>query len=115
MITLGLFSGPFYDKGYFRSLSLSGIMIVVFGLMMTSISQSYYQIFLAQGVCIGIGNGLLFLPSVSLVTVYFSTKRAAATGLASTGSGVGKLFPATGSGQKANVLPTRGHSILICV
>jgi hypothetical protein len=31
--------------------------------MMTSISNNYYQIFLAQSVCSGIGCSFLFFPS----------------------------------------------------
>lgn len=40
----------------------------------------------------GIGCGLIFLPSVAVMTQYFTTKRAAANGIASIGSGVGGII-----------------------
>lgn len=64
--------------------------MVVFGMMMTSISTSYWQIVLAQAMCMGIGLGCLFVPSVAIVSTYFSTRKAFATGIAASGSSLGK-------------------------
>ena len=44
---------------------------------------------LAQGLVVGVGDGCLFLPSVAIVSQYFTTKRALATGVAAAGSGLG--------------------------
>lgn len=63
--------------------------MVVFGMMMTSISTSYWQIVLAQAMCMGIGLGCLFVPSVAIVSTYFSTRKAFATGIAASGSSLG--------------------------
>jgi MFS family permease len=75
-------------------LIVAGTFFTVFGLMMTSLSTEYYQLFLAQGVCVGLGGGLLFLPSVAIVSTYFSTKRGIATGITAAGGSIGSvLYP----------------------
>ena len=60
---------------------------------MTSISEEYYQVLLAQGICVGLGSGCLFIPSIAVVSTYFTTKRAFATGIAVAGSSVGTSHP----------------------
>ena len=66
-----------------------GTFLVVFGLMMTSLAKAYWEILLAQGICVGIGAGCLFLPSVAIMTAYFSTKRAFMTGIVNVGGSIG--------------------------
>ncbi|KAL9093566.1 MAG: hypothetical protein Q9165_003961 [Trypethelium subeluteriae] len=56
---------------------------------MTSICKNYWELFLAQGVVTGAGFGCLFLPGVTIVSQYFSTRKAFATGIASLGSSIG--------------------------
>jgi MFS family permease len=90
LIIVGIVTGPLYDLGYLYLLVSIGSVLIVFGLMMTSIATQYYQVFLALGVCVGLGAGCLFVPSVAIVATYFSTKRAAATGLTAAGGSVGK-------------------------
>jgi MFS family permease len=70
----GAVVGPFFDLGYLRLLLSLGTFITVFGMMMTSICSTYWQFLLAQGVTVGIGFGCLFLPSVAIVSQYFTTK-----------------------------------------
>jgi MFS family permease len=68
--------------------------MVVFGHMMLSLCHEYWQVLLAQGFCIGIGFACLFVPSVAILSTYFTTKIAAATGLAASGSSLGGvLYP----------------------
>ena len=84
-------SGPLFDLGYFRSMLIVGNFLVVFGIMMLSLSKTYWQVFLSQGVCMGLGAGLLYIPSLALVGVWFSKKRALAMGIVMSGIAVGKL------------------------
>lgn len=83
-------AGPIFDKGYMKSLVVTGSFLVVFGLMMTSLASKFYQIFLAHGVCVGVGASLLFLPSVAIVATYFTTHRAFALGVTAVGGSVGE-------------------------
>ena len=82
------------DGGYFRELIAIGSFLVVFGHMMLSLCHEYWQVLLAQGFCIGFGFACLFVPSVAILSTYFTTKIAAATGLAASGSSLGGvLYP----------------------
>jgi predicted MFS family arabinose efflux permease len=88
----GVVTGPLFDAGYFYFLVPFGSFMVVFGYMMTSLASEYYQILLAQGFCVGIGAGCLFVPAVALMPQYFQKKRALANGVAATGSSIGGVI-----------------------
>ena len=92
LLVTGIFAGPIYDRGYLRSLLLVGSFGVVFGHMMLSLCTEYWQVLLAQGFCVGIGAGCLFVPSVSVLPTYFSTRIGLAVGLGSSGSSIGGII-----------------------
>ena len=89
----GIVVGPIFDKGYLKTLIAVGSFLVVFGLMMTSLSTEYYQVFLAHGVAVGIGCACLFLPSIAIVATYFTSRRAVATGITASGGSIGENIP----------------------
>ncbi|KAI4254334.1 MAG: hypothetical protein L6R42_007235, partial [Xanthoria sp. 1 TBL-2021] len=94
LIVVGVVSGPFYDRGYIRTLIILGTIMTVFGMMMTSLASRYWEILLAQALCVGLGLGCLYVPSVAAVSTYFSTKRTLAVGLNSVGGSLsGTLYP----------------------
>ncbi|KAK9774164.1 putative Monocarboxylate permease [Seiridium cardinale] len=88
----GLIAGPIYDRGYLRLLLVAGSLMVVFGMMMLSLSTEYWQALLAQAFCVGIAAGLLFVPTVSLIPTWFSTRIGFAVGIASSGSSLGGIL-----------------------
>ena len=92
VLLVGFLSGPIYDRGYFRSLLLVGSFGVVFGHMMLSVCHTYWQVLLAQGFCVGIGAGCLFVPCVAILPSYWSTKLGLAVGLAAAGSSMGGVI-----------------------
>ncbi|KAL6855473.1 hypothetical protein ACO1O0_006622 [Amphichorda felina] len=54
----------------------------------------YWQILLAQGVCVGLGTCCLSIPSMAIVPLYFYKRRALAMATATVGSGLGStLYP----------------------
>jgi MFS family permease len=86
-----MLSGPIFDRGYFRSMVLTGTFLTFFGMLMTSFGTKYYQIFLAQGICVGIGTGLVYIPCIAVIASYFKKRRALALGIAASGSGTGMV------------------------
>lgn len=54
--------------------------------------MEYHWIFLSLGILVGLGSGILYVPSLALVSAYFSTRRPLATGIAATGSSIGGLM-----------------------
>lgn len=88
----GIVVGPIFDKGYIRLLLGVGAFAIVFGHMMLSIASTYWQILLSQGFCVGLGMGCLFVPSISILPSYFSSRLGLAIGLASAGSSVGGVI-----------------------
>lgn len=90
LILVGVFSGPLFDLGWFRPMLFMGNFLVIFGIFMLSLAKTYWQVFLAQGVCMGIGAGLLYVPSLALIGLSFSKKRSLAQGITTSGIAVGK-------------------------
>lgn len=90
LFLFSIVAGPLCDMGYLRPIVYVGTFLTTLGMMMTSLCQSYWQVFIAQGLLVGAGDGLLFLPSIVIVSQYFSKKKSFATGIASMGSSIGK-------------------------
>ncbi|KAI1497194.1 major facilitator superfamily domain-containing protein [Biscogniauxia marginata] len=86
---LGLISGKIADNYGPRWPLLFGSVLHVFGLMMVSLSTEYYQIFLAQCICSGIGTSFLFYPTVAAAGSWFKKHRALAYGIMVSGSSLG--------------------------
>jgi MFS family permease len=84
--------GPIFDTGSPRLLVFLGSLSVVFGIMMTSLCTQYYQLILAQGICCGVGGGMLFITATSILPSYFSTKRALVMGIAAAGASCGGII-----------------------
>jgi len=89
LISTGVFAGPLFDRGFARHLMVLGSIMIVFGQMMLSLSTAYYQIMLSQGFCVGIGAGLIYVPAIALVNTQFTTRRAIAMGLVTSGASLG--------------------------
>ncbi|OOF98852.1 hypothetical protein ASPCADRAFT_162625 [Aspergillus carbonarius ITEM 5010] len=89
---LGVLSGPIYDAGHIHPLLYIGSFLIVVGHMTLSLSHTYWQILLAQSFCIGIGAGLLFVPSVAILSTYFTTKLPFVVGIAASGSSIGGVI-----------------------
>ncbi|EKG13701.1 Major facilitator superfamily [Macrophomina phaseolina MS6] len=94
LLIIGVGTGPLFDAGFFNILLWTGSFLVTFGMFMTSLCTKYWQVVLAQGIAVGLGSGCLFIPSVAIVSTYFTTKKSFATGIAASGSSLGGvLYP----------------------
>jgi MFS family permease len=67
-----------------------GNFLVVLGIMTLSLATNYWQVFLTQAVCMGLGAGLLYVPSLALIGIWFERKRALAMGIVMSGIAVGE-------------------------
>ncbi|KAF5667345.1 transporter MCH4 [Fusarium denticulatum] len=93
-VLYGTLSGRLTDAGYFRITFAAGTLLTCLGVFMTSLSTTFWQLLLSQGLCTGLGNGLMFTPSLAVVSTYFKHRRALAFGITATGSATGGLiFP----------------------
>jgi MFS family permease len=91
---LATVSGRLFDSGYYRHVLLFGFSLQLLGVFATSFSTTYYQIFLSQGLCQGVGNGFVLCPTMSLVSTYFLRRRSVAISTVASGSATGGvIFP----------------------
>ena len=98
IFAVGTFSGRALDAGYFHPTYISGCVLLILGVFMTSLARNYWEVFLAQAVCSGVGTGLMFTPTIGLVGSYFSKKRIFIMAFYLTGAGAGGMvFPAVAS------------------
>ena len=92
LLVVGVISGPLFDMGYFKIILIGAGLTLVFALMMLSLATQYYQVLLSQGLLVGICGGLLYIPSVALIPLYFKDRRGLALGLATSGASVGGII-----------------------
>jgi MFS family permease len=91
---MGTVSGRAADAGYFKLVFSTGLLLQLIGMFMTSLCTTYWQLLLAQGICTGLGNGLLFCATLSVLSTYFLKRRAQALGIVACGSATGGIvFP----------------------
>jgi MFS family permease len=102
---ISAFSGRLSDAGYFHQSLLVGTALQILGIFSASFAKNYWQLLLSQGVCVGIGGGLVFVPALSLVGTYFSKRQSLALSICACGNSVGGLFYAA---ILQNVLPSLG-------
>jgi MFS family permease len=90
---VGFLSGPVFDAGYLRLLVAGSTLFTTLGLMMTSLCDEYWQLMLAQGLCLGIGMGLGLVPSITLPMTWYPTPagRAMSMGIVTTSSSFGGI------------------------
>ncbi|KAK7742715.1 hypothetical protein SLS63_000280 [Diaporthe eres] len=88
----GVFTGRLLDAGFFVPTFFVGAVLQVLGMFLMSVSKTYWQLMLTQGVLTGLGGGIFFTPSLALVTTYFDKKRGLAMGLVTTGNSAGGII-----------------------
>lgn len=92
LIISGLWTGPIFDWGFYLYLIYFGSTLSTLGAFMLSLSTKYWQIFLTQGLCIGLGCGALFVPTMALISRSFVKKRSIAVGLCTCGAPIGGIL-----------------------
>ncbi|KAJ7157878.1 major facilitator superfamily domain-containing protein [Mycena crocata] len=94
IFSTGLVSGRFYDRGHFYLLLYGGSLLLSFSLFMLSLCkpEQFYQIFLAQGLGAGLGAGIIYVPSVAVISHYFHVRRSIAMCIVASGSSLGAVL-----------------------
>ncbi|CZR55561.1 uncharacterized protein PAC_05449 [Phialocephala subalpina] len=92
--TIGLLVGKLYDDGWFRQLIFVGSFLHVFCFMMLSLCTKFWQVWLAQGLGMGLATGILYQPALAIVSQYFERRRSLAMGIVMMGASTGGvIFP----------------------
>uniref|UniRef100_A0A8H7Y9I5 Uncharacterized protein n=1 Tax=Psilocybe cubensis TaxID=181762 RepID=A0A8H7Y9I5_PSICU len=92
--SLGAITGRIFDRGYCKALMISCTLVYALSLFTLSLSHenSYYQVFLTNGIGLGTASGLTYTSSFALIGHYFSKRRSLAVGIVSSGSAIGAIL-----------------------
>lgn len=85
----GSITGKLFDAGYFYYLEVAGGAVCFACFMLLGECKEYYQVFLAQGVALGLGMGMVFSPSIACTGAYFKKLRPFVMSVCTSGVGLG--------------------------
>ncbi|KAI0046365.1 MFS general substrate transporter [Auriscalpium vulgare] len=94
LIATGLPAGKLHDLGHFRVVVTVGSVLFTFSLFMVSLlhPDKYSLLFLSQGIGMGIGAGLVYIPVLAVQADHWGPRTSLAMGVASSGLPVGGTF-----------------------
>ncbi|KAF8884281.1 major facilitator superfamily domain-containing protein [Gymnopilus junonius] len=74
--------------------SMGGSILISFSLFMLSLTKPdhYYQVLLAQGFGVGVGTGMIYVPSVAVLSHYFHRRRSSVMTFVAAGSSLGAVI-----------------------
>ena len=88
----GGIGGMLSDRFGARLICSLGMLCIAVGLLLTSFAQSLNAVYLFYSVGIGAGIALAYTPSIGNVQPWFTARRGLASGIASSGIGLGTLL-----------------------
>lgn len=87
-------------RQYGKHLTMAlGVVFQATGFATASVSRHIWQLYLSQGVLVGLGTGFLYIPSTAILSQWFSQRRSLANGISAAGSGVGGAVFAWATGS----------------
>lgn len=72
-----------------RLTMLAGASMQCGGFIAASFAGRVWQLYLSQGLLVGCGIGFIYVPSIAILSQWFSKKRSLANGISAAGSGIG--------------------------
>ncbi|KAG1756873.1 MFS general substrate transporter [Suillus paluster] len=100
-----LATGRLFDLGYFKIPCFVASCVIVACTFLTAECTQYWQFFLAQGLGVGVGCGIIFSPTLVIVSHWFSKRRGLALSVAAIGTSCGStVFPVAAQ----NLIPLIG-------
>ncbi len=85
-------SGKLVDKYDPRIVIFSGGLVCVLGMFLSAFADTTLEFFISFGVIIGLGDGVLYITCVALISRWFVKKRSLAIGIITTGVPLSGLF-----------------------
>jgi len=79
------FAGRLVDRYDPRLVVFSGGLIAALGLIVSKYATNLWEIYLSYGFLIGLGDGVLYITSVAIVSRWFTKRRPLAIGIITTG------------------------------
>jgi OFA family oxalate/formate antiporter-like MFS transporter len=83
--------GMLADRFGARRVALAGVACMVAALGLAAVSESVTALYVTYSIGVGIGVGLVYVPSVGAVQPWFTSNRALASGIAVAGIGAGNV------------------------
>ncbi|KAF2103813.1 MFS general substrate transporter [Rhizodiscina lignyota] len=75
-----------------RSVLLCGSILQCSGYVAASFATKNWHLYFSQGLLVGCGIGFIIIPSMAILSQWFSRRRSVANGISSAGSGVGGVM-----------------------
>ena len=91
IFALGPLTSALVNRLGCRLAAIIGGLSCVAGLLLSSLASSIYIIYITYSVLFGFGSSCLYLSSYVITSQYFDKNRSIATGITSSGSGLGGL------------------------
>ncbi|KAG0707851.1 MFS general substrate transporter [Suillus ampliporus] len=89
-----LATGRLFDLGYFKIPCFAASCVLVACTFLTAECTQYWQFFLAQGLGVGVCSGIIFSPTLVILSQWFSKRRGLALSLGAIGTSCGStMFP----------------------
>lgn len=92
MNLLGPISSSLVNRWGCRPVTIAGAILASSCLIISSFAQNVTTLYFTIGIGTGLGFGLIYLPAIVSVTMYFEKRRSLATGIAVCGSGFGTFI-----------------------
>lgn len=91
--TLAPFIGIIVEKIGVRQTIIVGALLTFLGYFLSGFVKELWQLYLTQGLLVGLGYGFIFVPAYALIPQWFRKKRSWAVSITTSGAGVsGILF-----------------------
>lgn len=84
-----------------------GVALLTTGYVTAGFTTRVWQLFLSQGILVGMGIGFIYIPSLPILSQWFDSRRSVANGISSAGSGFGGALWAWGTGAVIEALGLR--------
>ncbi|KAG2145069.1 MFS general substrate transporter [Suillus cothurnatus] len=102
-----LATGRLFDLGYFKVPFFAASCVLVTCTFLTAECTKFWQLFLTQGIGLGVGCGFVFSPAIVIVSHWFSKRRSLALSITAVGSALGSIvFPVAAQ----NLIPLIGYN-----